>query len=75
MSSAGESGLTDISVTTYEFSHSDKALIYVLRNLSLSSTILSFVLFVPPYSFSQDFLFTSRSSYNEATETVLIYSV
>lgn len=75
MSSAGESGLTDISVTTYEFRHSDKALIYVLRNLSLSSTILSFVLFVPPYSFSQDFLFTSRSSYNEATETVLIYSV
>lgn len=54
MSSTGESGLTNISVMSYEFNHSEKALIYVLRNLCLCSTILSFVIFVPPYSFSQD---------------------
>lgn len=43
MSSIGESGLTDISATSYEFSHSDKALICVLRNLSFSFSILCYV--------------------------------
>lgn len=48
MSSTDELGLTNVSFTTYEFSHSDEPLTYALRNLTLSSTILFYLSLLIP---------------------------